>query len=85
MFGMMVLKIKHFLLALKQFDGLRYSPPSVKLMATTAEPLHPEPATSWSASLPLPSPHMDSQVRCVFIHKSVYAIVFSIIKLCKLI
>ena len=60
---MMVLKIKHFLLALKQFDGLRYSPPSVKLMATTAEPLHPEPATSWSASLPLPSPHMDSQVR----------------------
>lgn len=78
----MVLKIKHFLLLLKQYDGLAYYTPSIKLMATAAEPSHPESATSLSASLLLPSPHLDSpKVRCVFIHKSVYAIVFSIVKL----
>ena len=42
----MVLKIKHSLLLLKQYDGLTYYTPSIKLMATAPEPSHPESATS---------------------------------------
>lgn len=85
-FSIMILKVKHFWLPLQQFGGLDYSIPSIKLMATAAESSHQESATSLSASFLLPSPHLDSpKVRCVFIHKPVYTIVFSVVKLYKLI